>query len=830
MLRKDQNEIEDLKAPQPDHPLFSGKTTVGMISGEHPRFPAQSTGHDNLGTVLQSLGLKAEPREGRYGTPEKSWMVYGPSKEQMFNLGRMFGQESVVFSQGGKHQLMYTNGLNTGKYHPDLGHDWFQHEPEDYYTHMPDQKGFLRLKFDFDRLESSGLAQPEAMSALESRSQVRKAVLSVDEIKKFDQFHLDPPEQQVKREHPLSYDWHDEHTDHHYHVMSPGVVLMSGRHRGLSKAQQPHPHMDGSKPPEAQPKNDQAAGVGVSTYAKFALPYGKVDPGHNTDLFHYPYHGKSGDINKLVQDHGYTTYYAGGKHGKPDLAHRNYNTKHLMVYDPSPGSGGDFGTEEYTDGWRKIHELSHALVYPELNKIYGEGRRIGKLGHHRTMNEALRAVHWEWLAAHKQRELSKQIGVHVPDHVFNKELNTVMHDAVHRAVTGKFTEPSGEGFKPHSHKLPLETALGMVREAAHNLGITGMHDLMKKSEDQTMADEKTYDVTNPVDAQDVLGQLAKSVKARVDAYSEDLVELRKREQGPDEKLEKAYVSPYYKYGPSKPAPKPASKPAEKPAPAAAAPKPATEKNEVMGYDNVNKPDALKAELCKECGKSHGLDKNCGSPIMDNPKINPKAETKKAEIPATKDVTTKDHGSGGKITKVKLPGSKLKKALPKQMLQHAAIAGSKALAGAPAAAAPKTAMPTQAQHADRASQFADFMPKPSVGNPTAPAKKPIALPGAGLKTAKPAMPPAGVGHLKPPALPGKTMSTAPAATPKPATPAAPVSAAPKAPAAAPTLAPKQPKAAAGAPAMKSEPSVKTNLRKSLGQCVLCNKAEHSGKCQ
>jgi hypothetical protein len=91
-------------------------------------------------------------------------------------------------------------------------------------------------------------------------------------------------------------------------------------------------------------------------------------------------------------------------------------------------------------------------------------------------------VHWEWLAAHKQRELSQQIGVHVPDHVFHKELNTVMHDAIHRAVTGKFTEPSGEGFRPHEHKLPLETALGMVRESAHNLGITGMHDLIKKSE------------------------------------------------------------------------------------------------------------------------------------------------------------------------------------------------------------------------------------------------------------------------------------------------------------------------------------------------------------
>jgi hypothetical protein len=56
--------------------------------------------------------------------------------------------------------------------------------------------------------------------------------------------------------------------------------------------------------------------------------------------------------------------------------------------------------------------------------------------------------------------------------VFNREYNTVMHDAAHRAVTGKFTEPSEEGFVPHSHAVPLETSLGLVREAARNLGLT----------------------------------------------------------------------------------------------------------------------------------------------------------------------------------------------------------------------------------------------------------------------------------------------------------------------------------------------------------------------
>jgi hypothetical protein len=238
--------------------------------------------------------------------------------------------------------------------------------------------------------------------------------------------------------HPHAYNWHDGHTDHH---------------TGLAKN-----------------ANEQHASVGTAPdYHRFAGPYGQVT-GKPNSLKFYRYENKLPEIDKMVKDHGYQHYYAGGKYGnKPDLAKKNYNTGHLMIYDPSPASGGDFGDHQYTDGWRKIHELSHALVYPELNSIYGEGRRIGKLITHRTPTEAMRAVHWEWLAAHKQRELSKQIGVHLSDEDFHRELNTVMHDAVHRAVTGKFTDPGEEGFVPHGHAIPLAHALDTIRDEAARL-------------------------------------------------------------------------------------------------------------------------------------------------------------------------------------------------------------------------------------------------------------------------------------------------------------------------------------------------------------------------
>src|SRR5574343_435762 len=506
----------------PKHPIFSG-ATFGLMSGEKPLFrPQVEGGHETLGRTLQMMGLHAEPTSGKYNEPHRSYIIHAATLAQMRQLGKLFGQESVVHSQNGQHRLVYTNGDHEGKYHQPYAQNpiaHFEQPPDDFYTSLPGH-GHVRINFDLDRMheldpvqrgvrpdrklqsaaqkaaDQEAIAQKvarvkqqgikpsgvetvtrpmtphEAANPNEGRNlpniapsapthlstlQTGRAKKSEREFEPELAAHLMKnalaellADQAPARQHPHNYDWHDGHSTHHNQDHAAPQLP------GLAKAGV-HPHMDA--PPKPHPTNDQAAGVGVSTYRQFALPYGDVKPGSKPDLLHYNYHGKLPEIQALVQDHGYKTYYAGGKYGKPDLANKNYNTGHLMVYDPSPDSGASFGHQEYTDGWRQIHELSHALTLPELNKIYGEGRRMGKLGTHRNLNEALRAVHWEWLAAHKQRELSKQVGVPIRDEDFHRELNTVMHDAAHRAVTGKFTEPSGEGFTPHAHKVPLHNAL-----------------------------------------------------------------------------------------------------------------------------------------------------------------------------------------------------------------------------------------------------------------------------------------------------------------------------------------------------------------------------------
>ena len=290
--------------------------------------------------------------------------------------------------------------------------------------------------------------------------------------------------------HPHAYDWHDGHTDHH---------ADEDLERSLGVA---HPH---TTVPEFG-GNPQAAGAGVSTYGGIANHYGNIIPGKHTDLNHYPGLERSEPkLDNLIQHHDFNVYYAGGKYGKPKLSEKNYNTNHLMIYDPTPKSGGDFQDESLTRTWRKAHELSHALTYPRINEIYGEGRRLGRLGV-RSPREAKRAVHWEWLAAHRQRKIHEQLGHHIPDSVFHKELNTIMHDAVHRAIHGKFTEPASEGFVPHSRLIPLEHSLDLVDQHAGTLGLRHAGDTLKmKRQRDAMSKSVDLYVAVPDDVNKAVG-------------------------------------------------------------------------------------------------------------------------------------------------------------------------------------------------------------------------------------------------------------------------------------------------------------------------------------
>lgn len=179
--------------------------------------------------------------------------------------------------------------------------------------------------------------------------------------------------------------------------------------------------------------------------------------------------GLTPQVNELLQNYGYEPYYFGGRYPMPDLSEKHYGTGHLAIFDPGERTAG-FTDPAFTDNWRKVHELGHALGLEDLNAEWGEGRRLGKLGV-RTPREMLRAIDWETRALENQRKLMDEIGLNVTPTQYNKDWNTTIGDAGFRAITGQFTSPETEGFVPFTDKVPVDIAMRKVREKAQELGL-----------------------------------------------------------------------------------------------------------------------------------------------------------------------------------------------------------------------------------------------------------------------------------------------------------------------------------------------------------------------
>jgi len=136
------------------HPVLSGTKSVLVMTPDEPMFPATHAGHGAFQAAVRDMGLKHEPTHGQYDKPERSYIVYGATKQQAQHLGSAFGQESVLFSEHGKPEIHYTNGPNKGLSHPYKPEDnrtWNETPNEKYWTHFPGH-GYARLGFDWSKL------------------------------------------------------------------------------------------------------------------------------------------------------------------------------------------------------------------------------------------------------------------------------------------------------------------------------------------------------------------------------------------------------------------------------------------------------------------------------------------------------------------------------------------------------------------------------------------------------------------------------------------------------------------------------------------------------
>lgn len=120
-----------------NHPAVSGGH-VAIFSAEDPKFPVAPgvTPGDNasLARDLTLAGMKYEPSTGQYDKFERGFTVHNPNVALMRQLGKKYGQESIVVSKGGKNALIYTSGDNVGKANAGEGLTIHPQPPDDYYT------------------------------------------------------------------------------------------------------------------------------------------------------------------------------------------------------------------------------------------------------------------------------------------------------------------------------------------------------------------------------------------------------------------------------------------------------------------------------------------------------------------------------------------------------------------------------------------------------------------------------------------------------------------------------------------------------------------------
>ena len=125
-----------------------------LFSAENPMHPHKNElkmDHKQTLAHLKSKGYNANEVKGHYGAPETSIMVHGVNPKQageLHGIASKLGQDSSIYSQNGKHEMLYHHGENAGKKVTGEGTAFHSEKPKDMYTTLPNGKHFTH-NFNF---------------------------------------------------------------------------------------------------------------------------------------------------------------------------------------------------------------------------------------------------------------------------------------------------------------------------------------------------------------------------------------------------------------------------------------------------------------------------------------------------------------------------------------------------------------------------------------------------------------------------------------------------------------------------------------------------------
>ena len=145
--------------------LLLTKGVVGMVSaGVNPAdaedmklTPVQvKQRHEALKKDLIEKGLKFREVLGKYGEEEDSFMVFvtDVKRKELTDLGTKYNQDSIVYSDHDKNEMIFTTGENKGKRHKGNGFEMLSKSTDDFFTEIDTDKGKVKfsLNFNFDEI------------------------------------------------------------------------------------------------------------------------------------------------------------------------------------------------------------------------------------------------------------------------------------------------------------------------------------------------------------------------------------------------------------------------------------------------------------------------------------------------------------------------------------------------------------------------------------------------------------------------------------------------------------------------------------------------------
>lgn len=137
--------------------------------------------HEQLKRRLVEMGCKFVPVHGKYGAEEDSFLVMVPEvqRHELVALGREFNQDSVIYTEDGKNEMIFTTGEHAGQAH--VGQGWQpMPEADDFYSEVrtADGRSFkFQLKFDFDDLVRLSRRLRQKMTMNERKLMRRAAIV-----------------------------------------------------------------------------------------------------------------------------------------------------------------------------------------------------------------------------------------------------------------------------------------------------------------------------------------------------------------------------------------------------------------------------------------------------------------------------------------------------------------------------------------------------------------------------------------------------------------------------------------------------------------------------